>query len=112
MEAETNLVAYCGLYCGNCRSYTKGKCPGCAKNERAKWCKIRSCCIGNGWSSCAECTIANTQECKKINNFVSKILELIFHSDRPASILYIKEFGAEKYVAKMIETRQMSFRKN
>jgi len=105
------LIAYCGLYCGNCKAFIKGKCPGCAKNEKAKWCKIRSCCIENNLSSCAQCTSADPQKCKKLNNFVSKIFEVIFRSDRPASIRYIKESGAEKYVAKMTETGQMSFKK-
>ena len=27
--ADKNLIAYCGLYCGACRSYLKGSCPGC-----------------------------------------------------------------------------------
>lgn len=38
---EKQNVAYCGLYCGACQSYTKGKCPGCDANEKATWCEIR-----------------------------------------------------------------------
>lgn len=110
-SSEIKLIAYCGLYCGNCKSYKSGKCLGCTKNEKAKWCKIRTCCIENGYSTCAECKTSNPADCKKHNNFVSKIFTLIFGSDRPTSILYIKEFGPEKYVEKMVETRQMVFKK-
>mgnify|MGYP001174253203 CR=1 FL=1 len=45
------LVAYCGLYCGQCTKYLKGKCPGCKENEKASWCKTRSCCIENDFAS-------------------------------------------------------------
>ena len=37
--ADTNLIGYCGLYCGACKRYLKDKCPGCHKNEKAAWCK-------------------------------------------------------------------------
>lgn len=37
-------VAYCGLYCGACKSHRKGKCPGCRENSKATWCEIRKCC--------------------------------------------------------------------
>jgi len=28
--ADEKLVAKCGLYCGACGAYLKGRCPGCA----------------------------------------------------------------------------------
>ena len=113
MEASSkiHLVAYCGLYCGNCRSYKNGKCPGCAKNEKAKWCKIRTCCIENSYSSCADCKSSTANDCKMHNNFISKAFSFVFGSDRPTAVLYIKEFGPEKYVEKMTESGQMVFKK-
>ena len=66
---DTNLVAYCGLYCGGCKAYLHSKCPGCHENKRAGWCKIRKCCIANGKLSCADCTVhATPAECKKFNH--------------------------------------------
>ena len=38
---QTQLIAACGLYCANCRTFKKGKCPGCAQKQNASWCKIR-----------------------------------------------------------------------
>ena len=39
---DKNLVAYCGLYCGACRSYLKRKCQACKDNEKASWCKVKN----------------------------------------------------------------------
>lgn len=50
-------VAYCGLYCGACRKWKKGKCPGCYHNEKASWCEIRKCCRENDYATCADCQI-------------------------------------------------------
>ncbi len=110
-QANTQLVAYCGLYCGNCKSYKKGKCPGCHENEKAKWCKVRACCMENGYASCADCITTCPEDCDKFSNFVSKIFEFVFRSDRPKSIRYIKENGKESYVSKMIENNVMVFKK-
>jgi hypothetical protein len=106
-----HLVAFCGLYCGNCRKFKKGTCPGCAKNEKAQWCKIRSCCIENGYATCADCKTSSVKECKMHNNFISKAFSFVFGSDRPTAVLFIKEFGSEKYVEKMLESGQMVFKK-
>lgn len=54
-------VAYCGLYCAECRSFKKGSCLGCYDNEKASWCEIKKCCISNGYSTCADCTITNNK---------------------------------------------------
>ena len=85
IAADVNLVAYCGLYCGACGAYRRGRCPGCHENSKATWCKVRSCCMENGHSSCADCkTPADPRECRKFNNFIAKIFGLIFRSDRRA----------------------------
>ena len=52
---DTQSIAACGLYCGACRKFLIGKCPGCKRNEKATWCKIRSCCQENKFNTCAEC---------------------------------------------------------
>ena len=70
--ADTDLIAYCGLYCGACRKYLREKCPGCHENEKATWCKIRSCCDEHDYLSCADCQeFENILECKKFNNLIA-----------------------------------------
>ena len=111
--SDSNMVAYCGLYCGACKSYLSDKCPGCHDNQKATWCKVRSCCSDNGYASCAECkefTIPN--DCKIFNNFISKIFGFIFRSDRSACIDQIKTLGIDGHADKMTELKRQSLRKN
>ena len=60
--SSPDLVAYCGLYCGACKRYRMEKCPGCRENEKAAWCKVRACCRGNHYSSCAESVLQAVAE--------------------------------------------------
>jgi len=100
--AEFQLIAFCGLYCGACKRYLQEKCPGCQGNVKASWCKIRTCCLGNGYSSCADCKeFSNPNDCKKFNNLISKFFGFIFKSDRAACIDLIKEVGNATYAEKM-----------
>ncbi|EKE11641.1 MAG: hypothetical protein ACD_15C00045G0024 [uncultured bacterium] len=109
---DKNLVAYCGLYCGACKRYLNDKCPGCQKNEKAKWCQLRSCCIERSFSSCADCqTFSDPMECKKFNTFFSKIFGLLFKSDRRACIERIREIGVENYTQEMAEKKVHSIKK-
>jgi len=41
IAADKDLVACCGLYCGACGAYLKGRCPGCRENSKACVLKIR-----------------------------------------------------------------------
>jgi len=99
--ANPDLVAYCGLYCGQCRSFLKSKCPGCATNAKATWCTIRTCCIDNGFKSCADCTLMPLADCKKFNNFIGKTIGLLFNSDRGACVARIKEVGPAQFAVEM-----------
>ena len=111
-KADKNLIAYCGLYCGECGRYKKGKCPGCQKNEKATWCKVRSCCREGGKLSCADCSVyADASECKKFNNMISKLFAFLFGSDRQACIDRIKEKGYDAYAAEMTERGAQSLKK-
>lgn len=100
IKIDKDLIAYCGLYCGSCKKFISGKCPGCNKNEKATWCNIRTCCIENNYLTCAQCNM-NPHECKKFNNFFSKLFGLLFKSDREACLRRIKEIGAENYAKEM-----------
>jgi len=102
IKVDTSLIAKCGLYCGACRAFLSSKCPGCIKNEKASWCKLRACCIENSLSTCADCgKVDNTNNCKIFNNFISKIFAFIFRSDRNACIEQIKKCGLQKHAELM-----------
>ena len=57
-SAQTELISYCGFYCGACPKFTKGQCEGCKGDNLKcaagfKSCQVRPCCIENGFNSCA-----------------------------------------------------------
>ena len=108
---DKHLIASCGLYCGACGSYLKGKCPGCKENVKATWCKTRLCCIENNYSSCADCQKIELMDCKKFNNVFSKLIGFILRSDRPACIRRIKEIGTEKYAIEMAASKRQSIKR-
>ena len=125
METITNNpqhIAACGLYCGACRKFLNGKCPGCKPSDADKsdlrapvakehqWCKIRKCCHEKGFHTCAECN-KDVKECKIHNNFVGKIFAFLFNSDRAACIHDIQEHGEESFAEKMAAMKQMTIKK-
>jgi hypothetical protein len=112
IEGNPKQVAFCGLYCGACGQYKRGRCPGCAQNEKARWCKIRLCCQENGYTTCAACTLfADVHDCGKFDNFMSRLFGLIFRSNRPANIARIKEIGIEAYANEMAARGRQSIRR-
>lgn len=109
---DSKLVAYCGLYCGACKRYLQEKCKGCHENIKASWCKVRSCCMNNQYSSCAECKeFPDLRDCKMFNNFISRAFALIFRSDRAACINQIKEIGIQGHAEKMAELKLQSLKR-
>ena len=77
-----SLVAYCGLYCGACEAYKSKKCPGCAANEKATWCRVRKCCADKKAMSCADCgDVSDKASCGKLNNIISKTIGMFTRSD-------------------------------
>ena len=109
--ADQELVAFCGLYCGACKRYLKGGCPGCHENKKATWCKIRTCCLENGYSSCAVCSeFEEPRDCSKFHNFFSKVIGLILRSDRRACVIQIKELGLESHAKAMADLGRPSIK--
>ena len=93
-SGNVKLVAYCGLYCGACRRYRRGGCPGCAENARATWCKVRSCCQERKYASCADCTtVADVAECRSFTNPIARVFGWLFNSDRRKCIVQVKTLG-------------------
>lgn len=122
ITADTKMIAACGLYCGACRKYRMGKCPGCntpnADNPDLgqplnKWlqrCKIRKCCKEKGFHTCAECE-KDVKECHIHNNLIGKIFAFIFRSDRAACIRYIRENGEQSFAEEMTRRGEQTMRK-
>ena len=110
--SNIELVAHCGLYCGACRSYLQGRCPGCHENKKASWCKVRICCMEHNYSSCADCQdFASPGECKKYNNFISRIIGFVLRSDRAACIRQIKQMGIQGHTDIMTKQKKQTIRK-
>jgi len=110
IEANADLVAMCGLYCGACGSYRKGKCPGCRKNEKATWCKTRTCALTKNYCTCAECGTYQDpgSECRYLHNPIATVFSFIFNSNRPACLRRIREVGREGYAREMAAQEKQS----
>jgi hypothetical protein len=111
VTADAKLVAYCGLYCGACGKYLRGKCAGCHDNVKATWCKIRSCTIERHYASCADCVEhPDPRECRNFNNAISKVIGFLLRSDRAACIAQIKSLGLPGHAGKMAQLGRPSLR--
>jgi Protein of unknown function (DUF3795) len=110
--SDSERVAFCGLYCGACGRYLRGKCQGCRDNNSAGWCKVRTCNLNHGYSSCAECKdFPDPNDCKLFNNFVSRLFALVFRSDRAGCIAQIRELGIQGHADRMAESRRHSLKR-
>ena len=58
---DKNLIAPCGLYCGECEGFQDGRCGGCISRKGlclkySKICKIYDCCVNEkNFRFCNEC---------------------------------------------------------
>ena len=112
ITSDPALVAYCGLYCGACGAYRKERCPGCHGNEKASWCKVRACCIEHGFASCADCReFPDPNDCRKFNNFISKVFAFIFRSNRAACISQIRQLGVGGHADEMARQKRQSIKR-
>lgn len=110
---DSAMVAYCGLYCGACKSYLKDTCPGCHQNAKATWCKVRSCCAENGFSSCAQCgKFEDPGDCKSFNNVFSRAIGFLLRSDRRACIDQIKRLGIDGHARDMASNRRQTIQRS
>lgn len=109
--ADAKLVAFCGLYCGACSGYLRDKCPGCHEKVKATWCKVRTCCVTAGFSSCAaRTTFADPKDCNTFNAFMSKTIGFILRSDRRACILQIRGKGLKGHAEDMALHKRQTIR--
>ena len=67
----------------------------------------------NNYQSCADCKeFKDPMDCKKFNNFFSKMFAIILKSDRAACIAKIKNTGYEGFAQFMSENRLQSIKRN
>lgn len=112
VKIDTGLIAKCGLYCAACPKHLKGKCSGCRENEKAGWCKVRTCCLEKGIASCADCKeVDDPIKCKKYYNIMVRLFGFIFNSDRARCIKEIKAVGYESYAGQMAQNGKMTFKR-
>lgn len=112
MEKRNLEVAFCGLFCSNCSKFKNEKCPGCLKNDKASWCKIRLCCIDNGYSSCADCDkFTDVKQCVTYNNVFARVIEFVTRTDRSLCIQQIRNNGKDFLIDTMLENGKMSLPK-
>jgi hypothetical protein len=112
IATDPELVAYCGLYCGACRAWRVGRCPGCHENAKAGWCKVRTCCVENQWSSCAQCTkYDDVQVCPWYNNWIARLFGFIFRGNRRACVARIKKIGREPFAVEMAKSGMQTIRR-
>lgn len=101
------LIAYCGIYCGACPSFTSDKCEGCRSNSaksaiKFKKCQVKPCCVENGFFTCADCDkYVSVKECKKYNPLLLRIASKLEGSDRSKAIEMIKTKGRAEFLAFM-----------
>ena len=112
IKADSTAIAFCGLYCGACGKFAKGKCPGCAKNDKALWCGVRKCCLEQSYKSCADCKeFSDPKDCRDFHNPISRVIGFIFRSDRRAGIEYIRKNGYDAFAENMAAAKRMAVKR-
>ena len=94
-------IGCCGAYCKTCKAYIIRACKGCNigynTNERdiskAK-CAIKVCCIGRGYSTCADCSAF--KDCDITNSFYNK--NGYKYGKYKQAALFILEHGYEEFI--------------
>ena len=117
-QVETNMISYCGFYCGACPKYKKGECLGC-KGDNPKCavgytaCKVRPCCIENAYRSCADCDkFATPADCRMYNPLMIRFGQFITRTNRRKGIEMIKAKGEEDFVRYMIDKDWVTIKTN
>ena len=63
-----------------------------------------------GFHTCAECD-TDVKECRLHNNLIGKFFALVFRSDRPACIRYIRENGELAFAEEMTKRGEQTMKK-
>jgi len=96
-----NLVAPCGLYCGECTAFLDKRCEGCRSDkglskEYRKYCKIYACLNNKNLKICSEC---KEFPCKFFDFFKAEGLgESSWFLDVWSNMKQIKEAGLTNFL--------------
>lgn len=101
-----DLVAPCGLYCGECQAFQDGRCGGCISREGlclkySKICKIYDCCVNEKkFRFCYKC---NDFPCAKFKFFEDEEYDLLYEkydwvSEVVENLKKIKKVGIDKFL--------------
>jgi len=96
-----NLVAPCGLYCGECTAFLNENCGGCRSNhglsqEYRNFCKIYACSSNKEFKTCIEC---REFPCKFFNFFKAQTLESSsWFLDVWCNMKQIRQSGLNKFL--------------
>jgi hypothetical protein len=90
----------CGAYCGTCRALKEHTCKGCKIGyecgerdiARAR-CRIKVCCIGKGYNSCADCP--DISKCEIIDEFFGK--KRYKYGKYREALRFIRDHGYTKF---------------
>jgi len=98
-----NLVAPCGLYCGECTAFLNEECKGCRSNEGLsseyrKHCRLYQCSNSKNLRICLEC---EEFPCKLFDFFkAEKLEESSWFLDVWSNMKQVKEIGLTNFLGK------------
>lgn len=101
---DQNLIAPCGLYCGECEAFQNGRCGGCISRKGlclkySEICKIFDCCVNNKkFRFCSEC---RDFPCKNFKFFEDK--EYDWFSEVVKNLKKIKVGGDQQFLKEQME---------
>lgn len=97
-----NLIAPCGLYCGECLGFQDGRCGGCISRsglclKYSKICNIYECCVvEREYRFCAEC---KDLPCEKIDAFFETPE---WHDEIVHNLEQINEMGIKQFLSEQV----------
>jgi hypothetical protein len=108
VQESSAELAYCGLVCSNCGAMRHGNCQGChSPKPMHSRCLVKKCAMAKDISCCAECKeFPELRDCRKLNNFVSKIFGVIFRSNRIGNLETIRDVGTTVFLANCSKKRK------
>ncbi len=89
MNNIKELLARCGLYCGDCAGYSGEIAEAAGETS----CEIRKCCFKKGFCACHECS--DFESCDKL-----KSLSVLHGESCIKNLRAIREMGIEDWIHK------------
>lgn len=97
-----DLVAPCGLYCGECEAFQDERCGGCISRKGlclkyTEICKIYSCCVDKkSLRFCGDCELF---PCERFANFFGTP---VWYDEVVSNLKTIKNEGVEKFLKEQV----------